>query len=607
MRTRWITIVALVAFDTLAPRPALAQPVPRDRRQPNERRPAPPDNQGPREAPPPARAEKREAARAGFVWIDGEWDWRGNKYEWVAGHWERERANKRWRPSRWEQKDGVYRRVPGAWEDGAPSTPPPVANDRPRQPPPPPRAEKREGARAGFVWIDGEWDWRGGKYEWVAGHWERERANKRWRASRWEQRDGAWTRTPGDWEDGGAAPPPVANDDRPRQPPPPPRSDPKEPARAGFVWIDGEWDWRGGKYEWVAGHWERERANKRWRPSRWEQRDGAWTRTPGDWEDGGGSPPPIAGGPRDAPPPPRPEKPEAARPGFVWIAGEWDWRGDKYEWVAGHWERERAGKRWRTSRWEQRDGRWTRTPGDWEDGVGGPRPTTGPRPPRRDWKIERPVVSSYWPAKGKPGARIVIRGRNFPNDANVLWGGKQIRGVKVTADSLIFAAPADATSGLLAVNVGRGRPLAVGNFEVAASFDAEAERKRLEDEARRRAEAQWADRQRQLAKDKAAREAAVRERWEDRQAKREQRRAERLAEIQGRYARAFLADAETQGELNLHAQRVAELERMTDIAEIRNDAKLAVRIEVLRARETERHDQRMVALDAAFRAGGGAP
>lgn len=42
--------------------------------------------------------------RAGFIWVRGRWDWRGNKWEWVPGHWERQRANKRWVDGRWEQR-----------------------------------------------------------------------------------------------------------------------------------------------------------------------------------------------------------------------------------------------------------------------------------------------------------------------------------------------------------------------------------------------------------------------------------------------------------------------------------------------------------------------
>ena len=531
MRARWTFVITLAL--TAVPSLASAQPVVRDHRDkaPERRRPV---VVAPREAPPPEKAET-PGEKAGFVWLSGRWDWRADKWEWVPGHWERERAGKSWRKGRWEKRGDSWAYAEGTWgdrNDPPPTpTPPPVANDdRPREPPPPPRQEKREAARAGFVWAEGEWDWRGRKWEWVPGHWERERAGKKWRPSRWEQRDGSYTRTPGDWIDDGpnTPPPPVANDDRPREPPPPPREEKREAARAGFVWAEGEWDWRSHKWEWVPGHWERERAGKKWRPSRWEQRDGAYTRTAGDWIDDGPNSP-------NMPPPPR---------------------------------------------------------------------NTGPRPPRRDWKIERPIVSNYWPSKGKPGAKVVIRGRNLPKDATVLWGNTEVRGVKVTDTELRFIVPPDATSGLIAIRTGRGRPLAVGNFEVAAGFDAEADRKRLEDESRKRAEAEWASRQNKLAKDRAAREAAVKQRYEDRVAKREQRRADRLEEIRGKYARAFLADDNTQDELDLHAQRIAELERMTDIAEIRNDTKLAVRVEVLRTREDERHDQRMAALDAAFRAGG---
>jgi hypothetical protein len=53
--------------------------------------------------------------------------------------------------------------------------------------PPAPQAEN-PGARAGFVWVRGHWEWRASKYEWIAGHWERARANVHWNDGRWEQR-----------------------------------------------------------------------------------------------------------------------------------------------------------------------------------------------------------------------------------------------------------------------------------------------------------------------------------------------------------------------------------------------------------------------------------
>jgi hypothetical protein len=416
-------------------------------------------------------------------------------------------------------------------------------------------------------------------------------------------------------------PAPPSRDDGPGEAPPALKQEAAPAARPGFVWVAGEWDWKNGKYEWVSGHWEREQTGKQWRPSRWEQKDNRWTRVAGGWVDGAAPTPAPPGPPgndrpRQAPPPPRTEKPGNNRPGFVFVAGEWEWKNGKYEWVAGHWERERPGKQWRPSRWDQRDGEWIRTPGDWADQGAPPppppvantppgrRPDPTPRAPRKDWKIERPVVSSYWPVKGDAGAKVVIRGRNFPKDAEVLWAGSPIRGVKVTETELRFIVPTGATTGQLAVRAGRGRDLAVGAFEVAAAFDAEAERKKAEEEARKKAEAAWAARQKELAKDKAAREAAIAKRWEEQVASREQRRTSRLEEIRARYQRAFLADPEVQDELDLHAQRVAELVRMGSVAEIKADQKLAVRIEIALTRENERHDQRMAALEAAFKAGG---
>jgi hypothetical protein len=404
------------------------------------------------------------------------------------------------------------------------------------------------------------------------------------------------------------------HDDGPNEAPPPPKAEQHEAAKAGYVWVDGNYQWKAGKYEWLAGHWEREQANKHWSPGAWQKNGDRWAWHDGTWANGGGPAPTPPGPPgndrpHDAPPPPRSEQHEAKKAGYVWVDGDWDWKAGKYEWTAGHWEREQAKKRWRPGKWEQRDGAWSHTAGDWEDDNGPPGPPPLPPGPvvrdhRKDWKIERPIVSNYWPAKGKAGTTITIHGENFPKGTIVVWDGKDVRGVKVSDNELKVTVPPDAATGMLAVRAGRGRDIAVGQFEVAASFDPVAEQKRIEEEARKKAEAAWADRQKALAKDRAAREAAVAQRHTERDNTREQRRAEREQEIRQKFANAFLADPNTQDELTLHAQRVADIERMSDVAEIKADGKLAVRIDVLRSRENDRHDQRMATLDAAFRAGG---
>ncbi len=67
-----------------------------------------------------------------------------------------------------------------------------------------------------------------------------------------------------------------------------------------------------------------------------------------------------------APPAPRYEVVPAARPGYAWVPGFWDWRGKHHVWKKGHWERERRGYFWHPNRWEQRDGHWVLERGRWD-------------------------------------------------------------------------------------------------------------------------------------------------------------------------------------------------------------------------------------------------
>jgi hypothetical protein len=442
-------------------------------------------------------------------------------------------------------------------------------------------------------------------------------------------------RTPPTTERDHRAPPPG---DVPREAPPPPR-DEHVTARTGFAWVSGRWDWRGGKWEWLPGHWERERPGKRWSPGRWDRQGDHWVYVEGNWGEGAPPPPPPTppsappagpppgadgrphgpppgtdGRPHEPPPPPRDERVDI-RAGFEFVHGRWDWRGGKWEWLPGHWEREHPGRHWRDSRWEQRDGAYILVDGEWIDASAPPPPPPPvaeppPQPPgpppggdnrdhRRDWKLDRPVVSSYWPVKGKTGSRIVIRGRNFPDDTVVVWNGSQIAGAKVDPDRIVVAVPPGATSGLLALRTGRHRELTVGSFEVA-NYDAEAEARRVAEEDRKRAEQAWAERQKQLAKDRAARQAAIEQHHREFAESRERRREDREREIRARWEAAFLSDPDTQAELTLHAQRVAELARMREVAELSANGKLVVRIGVAQSKEDERHQARMTALHDGF-------
>ncbi|MBI5479558.1 MAG: YXWGXW repeat-containing protein [Deltaproteobacteria bacterium] len=52
---------------------------------------------------------------------------------------------------------------------------------------------------------------------------------------------------------------------------PPPARVVVMPARAGFVWIDGHHEWRGGQWVSVAGRYEPVRHGHRWVPGRYRQ------------------------------------------------------------------------------------------------------------------------------------------------------------------------------------------------------------------------------------------------------------------------------------------------------------------------------------------------
>jgi hypothetical protein len=92
---------------------------------------------------------------------------------------------------------------------------------------------------------------------------------------------------------------------------------------------------------------------------------------------------------RTAPPPPRDEVVPAARHGYVWAPGHWEWRHGRYVWVRGSWLRERHGYAYHAPTWVERDGRWVMERGGWRrgdrDGDGVPnRLDAHPNNPHRD-------------------------------------------------------------------------------------------------------------------------------------------------------------------------------------------------------------------------------
>ncbi len=67
-------------------------------------------------APPAPRVEVVPAPRAGYVWVPGFWDWRGQRHVWVRGRWERERHGMYWHPNRWVEREGRWSLERGRWD-----------------------------------------------------------------------------------------------------------------------------------------------------------------------------------------------------------------------------------------------------------------------------------------------------------------------------------------------------------------------------------------------------------------------------------------------------------------------------------------------------------
>jgi hypothetical protein len=71
-----------------------------------------------RTAPPAPRHEVVPAARRGYEWAPGYWNWNGHRHVWVKGHWERARAGYVFHRPEWVQDEHGYRLNRGGWEHG---------------------------------------------------------------------------------------------------------------------------------------------------------------------------------------------------------------------------------------------------------------------------------------------------------------------------------------------------------------------------------------------------------------------------------------------------------------------------------------------------------
>lgn len=229
-------------------------------------------------------------------------------------------------------------------------------------------------------------------------------------------------------------------------------------------------------------------------------------------------------------------------------------------------------------------------------------PLVAVRPPPPRARLARvraqPVVTGFTPRRGPAGTAVTIQGEHFGRGTTAVFGGSPVAST-VTPSAITFTVPPGASTGAIALRRPGTPDLVVGTFRVRADRRGEAQRRALEEQLRREAEAAWRARQAQRAADRTARIEALRQQEAALAQSRAERRAAQLVALRERWEQAFLRRPEVIAELALHAQRTAQLERMLRIAEAQKDD-LVVRIELLIRREAARHQQRMSDLRAAF-------
>lgn len=65
--------------------------------------------------------------------------------------------------------------------------------------------------------------------------------------------------------------------------PPAPRYEVVAPARHGYVWVPGHWQWQGHGHVWVNGYYVRERAGYHYNQAQWHRHGDRWAYAPGGW------------------------------------------------------------------------------------------------------------------------------------------------------------------------------------------------------------------------------------------------------------------------------------------------------------------------------------
>ena len=56
------------------------------------------------------------ASRPGYLWVDGHWDWEGDRWQWSEGYWIAEQPGFIWIQGGWFESGGHHYYRPGRWD-----------------------------------------------------------------------------------------------------------------------------------------------------------------------------------------------------------------------------------------------------------------------------------------------------------------------------------------------------------------------------------------------------------------------------------------------------------------------------------------------------------
>ncbi len=153
-----------------------------------------------------------------------------------------------------------------------------------------------------------------------------------------------------------------------KSPPPPLSERPAiDPPNASADWIEGYWEWDGGKkdFVWVTGTWRVAPPGRFWVNGYWKRDDQGWYRVPGFWSERKTDRVDFR---KNGPPEQRPdEEPgEPPAPDCFYIPGQYYPDGDGVVWKKGYWSKVQSGWSWVPSQWVRQPDGWVFQEGYWD-------------------------------------------------------------------------------------------------------------------------------------------------------------------------------------------------------------------------------------------------